>query len=241
MIALQVAHTVKVGALDMGTEVYTLGALRSHLVAQLAGTSASQLSRWHRTAVISATVLPGGRGHRRLYSWIEYSKVRAAVKLLEQRLSPHHLRSNLRKLDEEIAGWYRLPLLAYRSHVVVPASDGYGFTILEKQGVMSDFVDAADTGPVPVGRDMIDHALQVVRELQAEGPLGKLRDFGEHITLDPEINQGSPILIGTRLETAHLAAIRAKGFQTVSEIAERYRLEMTQVEAAIEFERALAA
>ncbi len=225
----------------MGIGMYSQGALRSRLVARLSGASASQLGRWHRSELIAATVLPGGRGRRRLYSWIEYSKTRAAVKLLEQGLRRQRLRPNLERLDQEIEDWYLLPLLAFRSHVIVPLNEGRGYTIMEKQGVMRDFVKAADCARVQVQPGEIEHAIQVVQELQAEGPLGKLNDFDECVTMDPSINQGAPILIGTRLETAHIAAIHEKGRETIGQIADRYDLSTRQVESAVNFERVLAA
>ncbi|MYD55169.1 MAG: DUF433 domain-containing protein [Chloroflexi bacterium] len=224
----------------MTESIFTRGALRSRLVARLAGSSPQQLGRWHRSDLIVATVLPGGRGLRRLYSWAEYSKVRAAVQLLEQNLPRHRLRPNLIRLEQEVPGWYRLPLLAYQKHVIVPTDVGLGYTILDKQMAQADFITAAELRPTRTSDSELDRVIEVVRAIQSEGPLGALREFGEHVTMDPAVNGGSPVVIGTRLETAMIAAIHAKSFQQIPEIAERFDLSEHQVECAIAFERELS-
>lgn len=225
----------------MQTSIYARGALRSHLVAKLSGTSPAQLSRWHRSGLIVASVLPGGRGLRRLYSWIEYSKVRAAVKLLEQRLPRSRLKPNLLLLEQELPEWYCLPLLAYQKHVIVPVDDGIGYTIQDKQAALTDLVEGADLRRRSAVEDDFDQAIRAVRAMQHEGPLGVMRTFGHHVTMDPAVVGGNPVLIGTRLETAMIAAIHAKGFQKTPMIAQRFDLSEAQVHSAVAFEEAIKA
>ena len=224
----------------MTESIYTRGALRSRLVGHLAGATQQQLSRWHRSQLIVATVLPGGRGLRRLYSWVEYSKVRAAVKLLEQNLPRRRLRPNLIRLEQEVPEWYRLPLLAYQKHVIVPTEDGMGYTVLDKQLAHVDLIASAEPVRVTLLDDDFDLAIQAVQAIQDEGPLGALHDFGDHVTMDPAVVGGNPVVIGTRLETAMIAAIHSKGFQTIPMIAERFDLSKPQVISAVKFENALS-
>lgn len=224
----------------MPENIFTRGALRSRLVARLAGVTPQQLSRWHRSGLVVATVLPGGRGLRRLYSWVEYSKVRTAAKLLEQGLPRQRLRANLTRLEEEVPEWYRLPLLAYQKHVIVPMGDGTGYTILEKQLAGADFVASAELRPKHLVAKDFDRAIEAVRAMQDEGPLGEFHIFGEHVTMDPAVVQGNPVVIGTRLETAMLAAIHAKGFESIPMIGERFNISEVKVRGAVEFEYALS-
>lgn len=224
----------------MSESIFTRGALRSGLVARLAGATPQQLSRWHRSGLIVATVLPGGRGLRRLYSWVEYSKVRAAVKLLEQRLPRNRLRPNLLRLEQEVPDWYRLPLLAYQKHVIVPVQDGIGYTILDKQLAHSDLIASAESRRVSVAEGDFDLALRAVRAIQIEGPLGTLSAFGSELTMDPAVVGGNPVVSGTRLETAMIAAIHRKGYQEIPMIAERFNLSEEQVESAVRFEQAIS-
>lgn len=128
----------------MSEGIYTRGALRSRLAARLAGASPHQLSRWHRSGLIVATILPGGRRLRRLYSWVEYAKVRVAVKLIKQHLPRHRLRPNLFRLGQEVPEWYRLSLLAHQKHVIVPTEDGMGYTILDTQLAQAQFIASAE-------------------------------------------------------------------------------------------------
>ncbi len=221
--------------------IYARGALRSRLVATLSCASPQQLSGWHRSGLIVATTSPGGRGFRRLYSWIEYLKVRAAVKLLEQHLPRHRLRPNLLRLERELPEWYRLPLLAHQSQVIVPTTDGKGYTVIDRQLAHADFIGSAGLrGAVAEDIDF-DLAITAVREIQAEGPLGSLGRFDDYVTMDPAVMGGNPVVVETRLETAMIAAIHAKGFQEISEIAERFDLTESAVRAAVDFEHEVSA
>lgn len=225
----------------MEIDRFHAGALRTRLVSRLSGASQGQLRGWHRSGAIQASIRDGGRGRLRLYSWVDYCKARAARKLLEQGLPTRSLIPNLLQLDQEVEDWYRLPLLSYQSHVIVPIEGQSGYTIIDKQRAMAGLIRAADRAIRPAGALDVDDLLSVVSDLQREGPLGQLSEFGALVTMDPGICEGYPTLIGTRIETAHVAAIHRKGFQNSSEIASRYRVQLDQVNAAIEFESALAA
>ena len=55
---------------------YRAGALRSRLISRLTGLTPRQLSYWHRSALIPAHAAPGALGRPRLYSWVDYLKLR---------------------------------------------------------------------------------------------------------------------------------------------------------------------
>lgn len=225
----------------MTEQAYVAATLRSRVVSRLSGASVGQLSRWCGNGLLQPTSLGEGRGSLRLYSWIDYCKARAAQRLLDEGLSRSRLRQNLIRLDEEIEDWFCLPLLAYQSHVIVPKDHGVGFTIIEKQSAMEDFIRAAPRRTLSAEHSEEEPLLKLAMTLQSEGALGRLQAYGDVITMDPKVCGGYPVVTGTRLETGHLAAIHEKGFQSTEEIAERYALAVTQVHAAVEFERELAA
>jgi len=104
----------------------------------------------------------------------------------------------------------------------------------------AQLIDDVALVPAPIGDRALQAAVQAVRSLQQEGPLGALSRFGDCVTMDPAIMTGNPVIAGTRLETSLLAAMHAKGFETTAQIAERYALPVAYVEAAIQFEAALA-
>ena len=60
------------------------------------------------------------------------------------------------------------------------------------------------------------------------------------VVVDPEISFGAPVVAGTRIETAALADLY-QGDDSVEEIAWLFDLEPAEVNAAVEFERSLAA
>ena len=66
----------------------------------------------------------------------------------------------------------------------------------------------------------------------------------EHICIDPTVQAGAPCVEGTRVPTEMLAGfvdLKQKGGDDLSEVCDLYRLEEYQVEAAVEYERSLAA
>lgn len=60
------------------------------------------------------------------------------------------------------------------------------------------------------------------------------------IVVDPRVSFGAPVVAGTRIETAAIAELY-HGEDSIEEIAWLFDLELAQVNAAIEFERSLAA
>jgi uncharacterized protein (DUF433 family)/DNA-binding transcriptional MerR regulator len=197
-------------------------ALRSRLVARLSGVSLRQLWLWHNRGLIRTDVLPGGPGRPRLYSWVDYLKVRAARHLRDEGVSAQRTREAIAYLDEHVPAWYLLPLHGFAGEPVVG-----------RRGITAK--------ATPVAQLLFDWSTLegVLRTLQAEGPLGELREFSECVAMDPSIVGGNPVIRGTRLETQFIAALVERGLP-VTEIAETYHLSPKQVEQALEFQRAAA-
>jgi uncharacterized protein (DUF433 family)/DNA-binding transcriptional MerR regulator len=197
-------------------------ALRSRLVARLSGVSLRQLWLWHNSGLIRAHVLPGGPGRPRLYSWVDYLKVRAARHLRDEGVSAQRTREAIAYLDQHVPAWYLLPLHGFAGEPVV-----------ERRG----FTEPAALG----AQHLMDWSILegVLRALQAEGPLGELREFSEYVAMDPSVIGGNPVIKGTRLETQFIGALVERGLPVV-EVAETYHLSPEQVERAVEFQRAAA-
>lgn len=201
--------------------VFRRGAIRSRTVGRLSGASLRQLQYWHRTKLISATVVPGSRGTPRMYSWIEYMKARAAVKLLKSGVPNRRLRGYIEWLEANIPDWYKASLVEFGRRVFVQ-EDGYAHEAASgRQTVL---------GPL---------ALEVVQELQAEGPLGRLQSFSDWVSMDPRVHGGSPTVRGTRIETHFVAELAVRG-SSPEFIAKHHRLSPELVRRVLAFEGEVA-
>lgn len=196
------------------------GALRSRIVAKLAGVTVRQLWYWHNTILLEAHAVPGGPGHPRLYTWVDYMKIRAASKLLREGLSERAIRGAIAFLDGNVRDWYLLPL-----HVVS------GRALVNSAGL----AHSADPGQ----QIAIPQIVAMLSELRQEGPLGELREFGDHVDMRPDVVAGNPVIKGTRLETEFISALVARGL-TPQRVAEMYHLAPEQVQSAVDFDRAAA-
>ena len=221
---------------------YWSGTLPTRVVRRLSGASPGQLRSWHQRGTVAASVSPGGRGRPRLYGWIDYCKARAAVKLLDRGVARSLLHAELRRLDADITDWVLAPLSAYRDHLFAPNAAGDGYLLCEPPPADERRVGESEP-PYAVSHEEGGCArlLSVAQELQAEGSLGLLCGFGEFIHIHPGIFGGAPVLIGTRLETALLSTMYTGAGEGAAWIAEMYEIAVERVEAAVEFEKALAA
>jgi uncharacterized protein (DUF433 family) len=183
--------------------------------------------------VLAASVTPGRRGVPRLYSWIEYSKARAARKLLNMGISARRLRPNIEWLEEHVPLWYTLPLIAYSETVILrPENGGPAFTVGQvRQRVEADLIESAQ---------LASRIKDALAEMEDEGPLGVLSEYRDVVDMDPRIRAGVPIIRGTRIETELLARLTGCGGRA-EDIAERFDLDAYQVKRALEFETAVAA
>ncbi len=182
--------------------------------------------------------MPGRRGVRRLYSWIDYSKARAAIKLLRMGLPSAHLRANIDWLEVNVPDWYEVPLTAFEGRVLVPsAHPGVGYAAEEgRQGAAVDLIEAAPLDATAVATPMLEDVLD---EFRREGPLGVLAAYGDAVDMDPRIRGGTPVVRGSRIETGFLAALNERQ-PDIAVIALQFELKISQVERVLEFELAIA-
>src|ERR1700682_5902305 len=112
---------------DTTDKLVRLGALRSRLVSKLTGLTKPQLQYWHGTELLPAHERRGARGHPRLYSWVDYMKLREAAKLLQAGVSPKVIRRTVPILEQLDAEWYMLALESYapkHRHIVAHLRNG---------------------------------------------------------------------------------------------------------------------
>ena len=220
---------------------YHRAALRSRLVSRLTGLSSAQLQYWHKTSLQTASTRAGMRGTPRLYSWVDYQRLRVIAKLVEAGVPTLRIRRAVDYLDQIEPAWHRLSLERYKG--AVPPRTGAGLV-----HVAANFATAAvlaDAAGQTVYRlscaDDDDAALEsavrcVLAEMKQEGPLFKLNRFDDVVQMRPEVNVGLPTLRGSRLETAFVA--RLAKLSSFDEVAALYGLEANVVARAVEFEEA---
>lgn len=190
-------------------DVFHRRALEGKLVAALVGVSANRLASWRRRGLLHTSPPNGRRDSSRLYSWIDYQRARALAALLEQNVSNRRLSEGIAALDAAREDWWKLALPEFHE-------------------------DRA----IPCGGDA-DPTLATLCTLHEQGPLGRLYQFGEHVSINPRVQDGYPVVRGRRIETEMLGTMHDWG-RTTEYLAERFLLTPEQVEAAIAFERALA-
>lgn len=203
---------------------FTKGALRSRIVARLSGATLRQLGYWHRTGLIRARALPGGAGRRRLYSWEDYMKVRAAKKLKNEGLTMQRIRTHIAFLDSEVPQWPYRDVREFARGAIVRLSEPGVTYVTAEPGLQGVFPELA---------------LSVLSEISEEGVLGQLRNFEPFVSMDPFVLSGNPVVRGTRIETRFISSLvdRDLSEPTVRDI---YHLTREQVSRAVEFERLAA-
>ena len=203
--------------------VIYLGALRSRLVAKLTGYSKRQLQYWHGTELLEAHERPGARGYPRLYSWVDYMKLREAAKLSRARIPTKQIRKAVAFLDQVRNDWYLLPLDASGKDVMAEIA-------------WDAMMAATRAGQFVLPVETLVESLEAIRK---EGPLGELSSFGDAVEMDPTVLAGNPVVRGTRIETGFIAALSA--YEDPQHIASTYRIPLGRVERAIAFEDEVAA
>ena len=220
-------------------DVFHYRALRGKLVAPLVGVSSNQMAGWRRRGLLESSSAGGRRGKPRLYSWVDYQKARALCALLARGVPNRQLAGSIAALDATVEDWWKLALSEFQDNVIVPRGDGRSYAVVEKQRAADRCICEAG----PIERRIADSgaalALDVICALRRQGPLGRLCEFGEHVNMDPHIQEGNPVIRGRRIETEMLHTLHEWG-GTAGELADRFTLTREQVEAAIAFEQALA-
>lgn len=199
-------------------EAFARGAIRSRTLSRLSGATPRQLQYWHQTGLLEASVIPGERGVPRYYSWVDYMKARAAVKLLGQGLPNSRLRAYIEWLDKHYGNWYEMPLLAHEGRVVIDPQRSPAHTADESRQAVS----------IPIIRS-------VLTAITDEGPLGLMSEYADAVAMDPLVKAASPVIRGTRIETYHVAELTSRG-TPIEAIAEMYGLPEERVARAVEFE-----
>src|ERR1700737_4903945 len=111
-----------------------VGALRSRLVSKLTGLTVHQLQYWHGRELLPAHERRGARGRPRLYSWVDYMKLREAAKLLKVGVSTRLIRRAVPFLEQMDPEWYLLPLESYApKHRQIAARLRNGLAMLADQ------------------------------------------------------------------------------------------------------------
>ena len=211
-----------------------LAGLRSKLVSKLTGLTARQLGYWHRSDLLEASLRPGGPGVPRLYSWVDYLRLRLAAQLKAQDVPTNRVREAVDYLDTNFEDWYLLPdplRTSEQGHVLADVVSDASPLLADKAGQHV----LPSSGAFPDLRAPTMSALGLIKK---QGPLGRLHSFDDTVIMDPVVNVGQPTLRGTALETRFVSLMcRDIGEEPVATI---YRLDRIAIERANEFERAVA-
>ena len=208
------------------------GCVPTGAMAALSGLSRSRLGRWHRNGTLTASYPPYQPGAPRIYTWLEYCKVRAAAKLLTRGLPLRELSAVLARIDAEIPQWERALLLPITDGRLTPGDCAAGSEAITALQARTAGCSAGDEAKL---------IADVLTELVDEGPLGALSVHGQYVTMHPLWMSNEPILTGTRLPTRLFRATGPAGAWPAHEAAEDYGISTEQVRGAFEFERDLAA
>lgn len=200
------------------------GVLRSRMVARLAGVPVSTLSKWHRDDLLKAHVQYGSSHELRLYSWVDYMKVRLFEKLLREGVNRKELRRAIEYLETYYPEWYRAPLHGFAGRAMIgrdtdvrtignPSQRAFGFTVEDVQ--------------------------TAVDKLQSEGSLGEMNAFRPYIDMNPDVQGANPVFKGTMIQVRFISQLAQQGVP-FSSLMTSYGLSQVQIEKSIEFMKAVA-
>ena len=211
-----------------------LAGLRSRLVSRLTGLTPYQLGYWHRSELLEASLRPGGPGVARLYSWVDYLRLRLAAHLKGRDVPTNRIREAVDFLDANFEAWYLLPdplEASERRHVLADVVTGSSPLVADQGG------QHVLVWPEPLG-DLRVPTMSAVDLIADQGPLGELHNFHDVVMMDPRVNVAQPTIKVTALETRFVSLMcRDVGEESV---AAMYHLDSRVIERAREFERAVA-
>lgn len=164
----------------------------------LTGATRAQLAYWRRdTSSAPALLVPAGkRGGRYLYSWADIVALRSIVYLRSEKSLPRIRRAvaTLRRLEAD--EWHHLAqytLISTRKSILVRTPKGDLLDVGERPGtVLSEVLMRDVLAPFQTGTG------QMVPALKRPRP---------HITVDPRVLGGYPVLAGTRVPYDAVAAL----------------------------------
>ena len=220
-------------------EPFTRGVLSSRLVSRLSGATTRQLGDWQSTGLLTGTDA-GRRGVGRLYSWIEYSRARATVKLLGMGLTHVGLRPNIDWLEAHLPRWYEIPLAALDDAVTTLSPDR-GLACNARE--MGPWIAAnlAEGPVVRASRIEADALARMIEAIDSEGPLGVLAEYGDVVNMDPRVLGGVPVAARDPHRDRDACSVVRLVSWTLKWIALRFGLDARRVARAIKFETVIAA
>jgi uncharacterized protein (DUF433 family) len=202
--------------------VRAVGHYTADEAARLVGVSPRRLSRW-----ASYGILPHVSTNPSVYSYADVGEAILAHYLINLGWRPHHIRSLVERLRQK---WGQWPLAA---------------APLEHDGKLVVIKDGDDL--VIDAIDRIEHTLlhetlhlEAVRRALRRGGWVSLPETREHIEVDPNIHSGQPVVTGSRIPTAMVVEVADEpGGREI--LREDYGLTDEEIDAAIEYEEAVAA
>ncbi len=226
-------------------DLASCGWLSRKLIAALTGLPARRLAAWHRAGILPATLVPGGRGVNAVYTWDDYRKIQLAERLLSNGLHPRRLRVVMEEFCSVIEPGKYTNLTVLNQRPVIQTADGPARTaerepqgvnwpVLDQAALDTDLLTSRLAQYVPANVDI----RSVLAAWMSGARLGQLSEFSEYVDINPRVHGGSPIVRGTRLETAFISSVKSAGM-SLAEIAEEYDLRLAQVRQAIRFEARL--
>ncbi len=211
-----------------------LAGLRSRLVTKLTGLTSHQLRYWHGSGLLEASLRLGGPGVPRLYSWVDYLRLRLAAQLKSEDVPTNRIREAVVFLDANFEDWYLLPDPVHASeqrHVLADVAGGAHPLLADRAGqhvlVWPDELV-----------DLQAPTISALGSIGEQGPLGRLHSFDDAVLMDPRVNVAQPTVRGTALETRFVSLM----CQDIGEdsFAALYRLPPEVIRRAQAFERAVA-
>ena len=212
----------------------SFASLRSRLVTKLTGLTAHQLKYWHGSGLLEASLRPGRPGVPRLYSWVDYLRLRLAAELKAQDVPTTRVREAVGFLDANFEGWYLLPdpvKASERGHVLADVVAGAPPLLADQEG------QHVLVWPDALG-DLRAPSMSALETIGEQGSLGRLHSFGDTVMMHPRVNAAQPTVRGTSLETRFVTLMcRDIGEESFAGL---YRLTPKVIKRAQAFERAVA-
>ncbi len=200
-------------------------------VARLARVPGRTLRYWQQHKIIQPSMrIDGEEG----YSYADLTIIRLLRAIRERKINFQSARITLRHLYKRLgppsSGWMEARVFFIGADVYAYQPDEWEIT------------DATLGGQKIQPLLFSDVFASLVPEIENLGPDDSVvipREYRESITIDPSVKGGMPVLKGTRIATALLAALRAQG-RTVAQIASLYDLGRQVVSQALAYEVAIA-
>jgi uncharacterized protein (DUF433 family) len=196
-------------------------------VSKLVGLSRRQLDYWDQTDVISPSIASyEGRGYQRLYSFRDLIKLKVGAELRKRHMLPSRIKATIEALEDR---GFADPFVTVR-WVVEP--DGNDVLYLDPSSDRPMSGRAPDQVAEPMDLPLRD----IKTGLEATVAEHLARPTGQ-VTSIRNLQGSAPVIAGTRVPTAKIAGLAARGWDTQRILAAYPSLTDDDVEAALEYER----